>query len=65
MFIMLQQVSRVSFLFFMIFFFKLLIEFVTILFLFSVLVFWPPGMLDLGSQTWGSKPWPLYWKTKS
>ena len=32
-------------------FFKVLIEFVTILFLFSVLVFWPGGMWDLRSLT--------------
>ena len=29
--------------------FTVFIEFVTILFLFSVLVFWPRGMWDLGS----------------
>ena len=32
---------------------KVFIEFVTILFLFYVLVFWPQGMLDLSSLTRG------------
>ena len=32
-------------------FFKVVIEFVTMLFLLSVLVFWSPGMWDLGSPT--------------
>ena len=33
------------------FIFKVFIEFVTILFLFYVLVFWPQGMQDLSSLT--------------
>ena len=35
------------------FFFKVFIVFVTILLLFYVLVFWPPGMWDLSSPTRG------------
>ena len=34
------------------YFFKVFIEFVTILLLFYVLVFWPQGMWDLSSSTW-------------
>ena len=46
--------------------FKLLIEFVTILPLFHVLVFWPWGIWDPSSwttdQTWTPS---LHWKVKS
>ena len=44
--------------------FKAFIEFVTLLFLFYVLVFWSGGMWDLGSQP-GSEPISLYCKAKS
>ena len=45
--------------------FKVFIEFVTILLLFSVLVFWPQGTWDPSSPT-GIKPTPpLYWKVRS
>ena len=37
---------------------KVLIEFVTVLLLFPVLAFWPPGMWDLGFQA-GIEPVPL------
>ena len=37
--------------FFMWIIFKVFIEFITILLLFYVLVFWPQGMWDLSSQT--------------
>ena len=43
------------------FFLKVFIVFVTILLLFYVLVFWPPGMWDLSSPTRG----PLHWKADS
>ena len=47
--------------------FKAFIEFVTLLFLFYVLVFWPGGMWDQDqdhSQP-GSEPTSLHWKAKS
>ena len=45
--------------------FKVFIEFVTILLLFYVLVFWPHGMWDLSSLTRdGTRP-TLRWKAKS
>ena len=40
--------------------FKVSIEFVTVLLLFYVLVFWPRGMWDQGSNLH-----PLHWKAKS
>ena len=62
------QVSLVSFLSFMIFFFfcgpifKVFIQFVTILFLFSVLVFRPGGRWDLSPPTRDRIPIPLHQK---
>ena len=44
--------------------FKVFIEFVTILHLFYVLVFWPQGMWDLNSLTRRNLH-PLHWKVKS
>ena len=38
--------------------FKVFIEFVTVLLLFCVLVFWPRGMWDLCPLTKGQKPLP-------
>jgi len=38
-------------------FFKVVIESVTILLLFHILLFWPPGKWDLGSQQ-GTEPAP-------
>ena len=44
--------------------FEVLIEFVTILLWFYVLVFWSQGMWDL-SPNQGSNLHPLHWKVKS
>ena len=45
--------------------FKVFVEFVIILLLFYVLVFWPQGTGDLSCPK-GMKPTPpLYWKVKS
>ena len=41
--------------------FEVFIEFVTILLLFHVLVFWPQGMWDLSSLTRDLTHRPLYW----
>ena len=41
------------------------IEFVTILLLFYVLVFWPGGMWDLSFPEQGSNLQPFHWKAKS
>ena len=54
-----------SFFFLMWVFFKVFIEFVTILFLFYVLVFCPRGMWDLSSQTRDRTYAPLHQKVKS
>ena len=45
--------------------FKDFVEFVTVLLLFHVLVFWP--LRHVGSQlpNQGSNPYPLHWKAKS
>ena len=45
--------------------FKVLIEFVAILLLFYVLVFWPQGMWDLSSPTRDQTRNPWHWKAKS
>ena len=45
--------------------FKVIIEFVTILFLFYVLVFWLPGMWDLSSPVRNWTLYPLHWNLKS
>ena len=42
---------------------KIFVEFVPVLLLFHVLVFWPGGMCDLLDQ--GLKPAPLNWNAKS
>ena len=42
---------------------KIFVEFVPVLLLFHVLVFWPGGMCDLLDQ--GLKPAPLHWNAKS
>ena len=44
--------------------FKVFIEFVTILLLFSVLAFWTRGMWDLSSSTRDWTCSPLHWKAK-
>ena len=46
-------------------FFKAFIEFLTILFLFYVLGFWPRGMWDLSFPDQGWILHPLHWKVKS
>ena len=43
--------------------YKIFVEFVPVLLLFHVLVFWPGGMCDLLDQ--GLKPAPLHWNAKS
>ena len=45
--------------------FKIFIEFISVLLLFYVLVFWPQGMWDLSSPDQGSNLHPLHWKVKS
>ena len=45
--------------------FKVFIEFVTILLLFYVLVFWQRGMWDLSSPTRDQTSTPLHQKAKS
>ena len=45
--------------------FQLFIEFVTILLLFYVLVFWPQGMWDFNSPTRNRTHTPFHWKVKS
>ena len=41
------------------------IEFVTVLLLFYVLVFWPRGVWDLNSLDKGLNPHVLHWKATS
>ena len=45
--------------------FKAFVEFVTILFLFYVLVFWPQGIWELSSPTRDPTHTPQHWKVKS
>ena len=44
---------------------KVFIEFVTILLLFYVLVFWPQGIWEPQLPNQGLNPHPLHWKAKS
>ena len=45
--------------------FKAFVEFVTIVFLFYVLVFWPQGIWELSSPTRDPTHTPQHWKVKS